>query len=77
MPGRLAVGHVAVEQDKGGAGADAFIGDAKTINLDHVHGVPFALDEQAQTTVTDTVPRHKTCQVPLDDFDRSGKRWLG
>jgi hypothetical protein len=27
--------------------------------------------------VTDTVSRHKTCQVPLDDFDRSGRRWLG
>src|SRR3954454_23612884 len=39
---------------------------------------PFAVDEKAQTTVTDTVSRRKTCHhVPLDDFYPSGKRWLG
>jgi hypothetical protein len=41
------------------------------------HAVPFAVDEQAHATVIDPVARHKTYHVPLDDFDRSGKRWFG
>jgi hypothetical protein len=34
-----------VKQDKGGTGAGTFVGDAKTINHHHVHGVPFTVDE--------------------------------
>ena len=65
-PRRPAVGDVAVQQHDGRTGTDAFVGDAKTADLHHVHG--------ASSRRTDSVRRYRATRTGTPRAVRCGGR---